>query len=211
MTEAPARDAAGQAAELLRQSPGVEFTRLLREPLFWGWGARRGDGRDVLVLPGLGGSDLYLRTLRHWLRRVGYNPLPSGLERNPGWSPELVARFGELLTQRQAATGRRASIIGHSMGGVVGRSVAKAYPATVDLVVTLGSPLAMGTGELPPGVRLAAITARGDRVVSARASRARDQGAGNIVVEGGHLGLVFNVEVYRHLDRLLAGAAPRFV
>lgn len=211
MTQAPARDAAERAAELLRQAPGLELTRLLREPLFWGWGAQRGDGRDVLVLPGLGGSDLYLRTLRNWLRRVGYNPLPSGLQRNPGWSPELVAGFGQLLTERKAATGRRASIIGHSMGGLIARSVAKAYPATVDLVVALGSPLAMGRDELPPGVRLAAITARGDGVVSARASRARDRGAENITVEGGHLGLVFNGEVYRHLDRLLAGDAPRFV
>ena len=193
------------------QSAGMEYARLLREPLFWGWGARRGDGREVLVLPGLGGNDLYLRTLRGWLRRVGYVPLRSGLERNPGWSPELVAHFSELARQRKAATGRPMAIIGHSMGGLIGRSVAKAAADSVDVVVALGSPLAMGTGELPPGVKLGAIAGRDDRVVSPRAAMSRDCGAENIVVDGGHLGLVFNIAVYQHLERMLGTASPRYV
>src|SRR4051794_20451020 len=81
--------------------PALEWARLVRDPLFWGWTRQRGDGRRVLVLPGLMGGDAYLSTIRGWLRRVGYQPVESGLRRNPGWSQELVDEFGALVTQRR--------------------------------------------------------------------------------------------------------------
>ncbi|HEY7294163.1 MAG TPA: hypothetical protein VH916_03935, partial [Dehalococcoidia bacterium] len=55
--------------------PALEFGELLRDPVFWGWGVPRGDGHAVLVLPGLGAGDAYLRPLRGWLRRLGYTTL----------------------------------------------------------------------------------------------------------------------------------------
>src|SRR5207247_1759039 len=54
--------------------PAAELGLLLVEPVFWGVGVRRGDGRPVLVLPGLYGGDRYLSPLRDWLRRIGYSP-----------------------------------------------------------------------------------------------------------------------------------------
>src|SRR5690349_5278999 len=62
--------------------PAFEFGQLLRDPVFWGWGVPRGDGHTVLVLPGLGAGDAYLRPLRGWLRRLGYQTLRSGIRRN---------------------------------------------------------------------------------------------------------------------------------
>ena len=58
--------------------PAAELGLLMIEPVFWGVGARRGDGRPVLVLPGLYGGDRYLGPLRDWLRRIGYSPVASG-------------------------------------------------------------------------------------------------------------------------------------
>ena len=54
------------------------------EPVFWGVGARRGDGRPVLVPPGLYGGDRYLGPLRDWLRRRRLQPRRFGLTFNPG-------------------------------------------------------------------------------------------------------------------------------
>jgi pimeloyl-ACP methyl ester carboxylesterase len=183
--------------------PAAEFGRLLRDPVFWGVAVPRGDGHPVLVLPGLLAGDGYLEPLRGWLRRMGYTPVPSGLDRNPGWSEALVGELGERAAGACARTGQRVTIVGHSMGGVLGRSIALRRPHTIRHVITLGSPLIMTRGHLPEGVRLTAIYCRDDPVVRHPGAMARDPGARNIEVGGSHVGLAGNPEVYRHLARLL--------
>jgi hypothetical protein len=85
--------------------PAAELGLLLIDPVFWGFGLRRGDGRPVLVLPGLYGGDRYLGPLRDWLRRIGYGPVPSGLDRNPGWSEPLVTKCDGCASQRAEESG----------------------------------------------------------------------------------------------------------
>lgn len=102
--------------------PALEFGQLLRDPVFWGWGVPRGDGHTVLVLPGLGAGDAYLRPLRGWLRRLGYRTMRSGIRRNPGLSERLLAELGERVEAEYRRTGRRVSIVGHSMGGAQARA-----------------------------------------------------------------------------------------
>jgi pimeloyl-ACP methyl ester carboxylesterase len=183
--------------------PAAEFGRLLRDPVFWGVEVPRGDGHPVLVLPGLLAGDGYLEPLRGWLRRVGYRPVPSGLDRNPGWSEALVGELGERAARACAGSGRRVTIVGHSMGGVLGRSIALRRPQTIRHVIALGSPLIMTRGRLPEGVRLSAIYSRDDLIVRHPGAMARDPSARNIEVGGSHVGLAGNPEVYRHLARLL--------
>lgn len=183
--------------------PAAEFGLLLADPVFWGAGVPRGDGHSVLVLPGLLAGDGYLRPLRGWLRRVGYAPVRSGLDRNPGWSEELVRELGETVEQEFRRTGRQVTIIGHSMGGLLGRSVAVRRPHAVGHVIALGSPLRVARGRLPAGVRLTAIYSRADRIVRYPAATDPDPRATAIEVRGSHTGLAGNPEVYRHLARLL--------
>lgn len=183
--------------------PAAEFGLLLQDPVYWGLGVPRGDGHPVLVLPGLGGGDTYLRPLRGWLRRVGYQAVKSGIERNPGWSDELVRDLGEIVAGEYQRTGQRVSIIGHSMGGVLGRSVAVRHPDAVRQVIAMGSPLRLTRGRLPQGVRMTAIYSRADRIVRDPGARAQDAGAANIEVPGSHVGLASNPAVYRELARLL--------
>ena len=52
----------------------AEFAQLFGDPMYYGIGAARGDGRHVVVLPGLFGNDWYLYPLRSWLSRIGYRP-----------------------------------------------------------------------------------------------------------------------------------------
>ena len=179
--------------------PAAELGLLLIDPVFWGVGVRRGDERPVLVLPGLHGGDRYLGPLRDWLRRIGYSPVPSGLDRNPGWSEPLVNALVELAETHFRGTGQRVTIIGHSMGGLQGRAVAARRPRVVRHVIALGSPLTMARGRLPDEVRMTAMYSRGDRIVRHPAAMERDTRGTNIEVSGSHIGLTFNPAVYRAL------------
>ena len=188
--------------------PMTEFGMLMGDPIFWGLGVPRGDGRSVLVLPGLFAGDGYLQPLRDWLGRSGYSPVKSGIDRNPGWSSELVDALGALALAEHRRTGRRVTIVGHSMGGLQGRSVAARLPQVVRHVIALGSPLALAQESLPGSVRMTAIYSRDDEIVRYPSSLARDQRAKNVKVAGSHIGLAFNPAVYRVLARTLG--APDF-
>jgi len=181
----------------------AEFGLLLRDPVFWGLGVPHGDGHPVLVLPGLAAGDAYLTPLRDWLRRTGYTPIKSGIERNPGWSEELVAELSAVARRACRAHGRPVSVIGHSMGGLQGRSVAARHAEIVRQVITLGSPLSLSRSRLPASVRMTAIYTRADRIVRYPNALAPEPSAHNIEVPGSHAGLAFNPTVYRTLARLL--------
>ena len=201
-----ARDTSGLGlADLAGEAwkPAAELGLLLVDPVFWGFGVRRGDGRPVLVLPGLYGGDRYLGPLRDWLRRIGYSPVPSGLDRNPGWSEPLANDLGELAEAHFQRSGQRVTIIGHSMGGLQGRAVAARRPRVVRHVIALGSPLTMARGRLPDETRMTAVYSRGDRIVRHPAAMERDPRATNVEVSGSHIGLTFNPAVYRVLASIL--------
>jgi triacylglycerol lipase len=183
--------------------PAVEFGMLLADPVFWGWNVPRGDGRPVMVLPGFGGGDLYLRPLRGWLGRIGYAPVRSGLDRSPGWSEELVDQLGELADDQSRRTGSRVTIIGHSMGGLLGRSIAVRRPHVVREVIALASPLRTARSRMPASVAMTALYSRSDEVVEYPVGLAPDSHARNLEVGGSHVGMATNREVYRLLGALL--------
>jgi triacylglycerol lipase len=193
------------AAALAARSwqPVIELGLLVHDPIFWGWGVPRGDGHRVLALPGLFAGDRYLQPLRGWLRRIGYEPVRSGIDRNPGWSQELVQELEELAERASDAGSRRITIIGHSMGGILGRSVARRRPHAVRHLITLGSPLLMARGPFPETVRFTALYSRSDPIVRHPGAMSRDSGARNIEVPGSHTGLAGNPQVYRILADLL--------
>jgi pimeloyl-ACP methyl ester carboxylesterase len=60
-----------------------------------------------------------------------------------------VHELGELAEESFLRSGQRISIIGHSLGRLIGRSVALRYPRAIRHVITLGSPLMMRRGALP--------------------------------------------------------------
>eukprot|EP01136_Pigoraptor_vietnamica_P013442 Opistho-1_new@54437 len=75
--------------------------------------APRGDGRPVLLLPGLVNSDRSNFIMRHYLDALGYRALPWELGRNFG--PRVIGMEGERLFERIAAihaeTGEKVTLI----------------------------------------------------------------------------------------------------
>lgn len=114
---------------------------LLQAARPWLASAPRGDGHQVLVLPGLGASDRSTVALRRFLTGLGYEAHGWGLGRNVP-SPGLVERLRERARSlvAQAPPGASTSLVGWSLGGIYAREIAKGAPGRIRQVVTLGSP-----------------------------------------------------------------------
>lgn len=127
---------------LLAEARGIfEFNAsLLLSPLLMR--APRGDGHPVLLLPGFLASDLSMAPMRRYLRELGYDAHAWRMGRNLGGVTRMRAALRNRLAEIHAATGRKVSIIGWSLGGVYARDLALQAPDMVRSVVTLGSPFA---------------------------------------------------------------------
>lgn len=192
----------GLTAEALQSA--AEYGQLVADPVFGGAGVARGDGHPVMVIPGFLGNDRYLETLRGWLRRIGYASLASGLSRNTGFRRELLEHLEQRAIEASRAAGGSVSIIGHSLGGVYARAIARRNPAMVRKIVTMGSPLKIDAGPVP--VPFTAIYARADRIVHYPRALALNAGARNVEVAGCHFGMAFNADVYRAIGVALGAS-----
>jgi len=120
---------------------GAEVLLLHATPVYYGFGVPHGDGSAVLIIPGFLGTDLYLTELHGWLGRIGYRPYFSGIGINADCPNLLIKRhLTETMEQALAETGRKVHLIGHSLGGVIARSIAGQRPKDVASVTTLASP-----------------------------------------------------------------------
>lgn len=198
--------------------------------------APRGDGHPVMVFPGFLGSDGYTASLRRYLTRQGYAVHGWGLGRNLGPREGVL----EGLLQRIEFLGDRykspVSLIGHSLGGIFARELAREIPARVRQVISLGSPFGEGrwSGSYPsrlfaslnppeeipvaedllpnaPPVPTTAIYSRGDGIVNWRTARQHPElghaHTQSIEVRGSHCGMTLNPSVWFLLAERLAQPA----
>jgi pimeloyl-ACP methyl ester carboxylesterase len=170
----------------------------------------RGDGHPVIVLPGFTASDRSTRLLRDYLRSIGYDARPWNLGRNLGLRE--AGEFDELhreLERVATESGKRASLVGWSLGGVHARNLAKRAPDQVRQVITLGSPFG---GSAPRAdIPSTAIYSRTDGVVAWRMAMEEPSAlTDNIEVFGSHCGLGFNPAVYYAIADRLSQPEGRF-
>jgi len=120
---------------------GAELLLLHASPVFYGLGVPRGDGSAVVLVPGFLGTDSYLTQMRYWLGRVGYHAYVSGVGVNADCPNILIQRrLNEAIEKALLHTGRKIHLIGHSLGGIIARSVANQRPGDIASVITLASP-----------------------------------------------------------------------
>lgn len=155
-TRPPAPPARPALVDTLTELPraGIEATRLAWSGARLRRRAPRGDGHPVVVIPAYGTGDLGLLPLRRFLAGLGYAVFASDLGLNLDRGElrirrvEDAARFRRIQSERvaervraiHARTGRRASLVGWSMGGLFAFDAGRLAPAAVRQVVTLGAP-----------------------------------------------------------------------
>jgi len=120
---------------------GAELLLLHASPVYYGLGVPRGDGSAVVLIPGFLGSDLYMAHLSSWLSRVGYRPYLSGIHLNAECPNLLIKyRLSEIIEKALRETRRKIHLIGHSLGGIMARSIAAQQPDYVASVISLAAP-----------------------------------------------------------------------
>ena len=189
------------------------------------------EGHGVLILPGFLSHDQFNQPLIAFLNSLGY--VTSGWKngRNMGPRSDVLLRLSREIEFKFQLTQQKISIIGHSLGGVYARELARVMPDKVEQVITLASPFAhtqttdtvasklyqtlnanqpAATGgnhldrELP--VPSTCVYTRSDSVIdwrSARQGETSNTDTQNIEVYGSHCGLTLNPAVWFLLtDRL---------
>lgn len=102
--------------------------------------AKKGDGHAVLVLPGLGASDVSTLLLRRFLDDLGYVSYGWEQGRNRGFDEAVFGKLQQQLNALHAKHGGKVTLIGQSLGGVYARELARIAPTQVRQVISLGSP-----------------------------------------------------------------------
>lgn len=119
----------------------ADILLLHASPVYYGLGVPHGDGSAVILIPGFLGTDAYLSQFHTWLGRIGYRPYFSGIGINAECPNILIQRrLNGCLEKALMETERKVHIIGHSLGGIIARSVASQRPDDIASVTTLASP-----------------------------------------------------------------------
>jgi triacylglycerol lipase len=139
---------------------GVEMLLLHATPVYYGLDIPRGDGSGVVLIPGFLANDVYLMEMYAWLRRIGYKPFYSGIGINADCPNLLISRgLNETVSRAYSETGGKVHLVGHSLGGIIARSVAASRAEEIASVITLGAPF-RGTAMHPRVVQLVDIVRR---------------------------------------------------
>lgn len=112
----------------------------------------QGDGHPVLVLPGMLTGDFFYKNFRRHIEEKGYKAHPWNNGVNMGLSQQTAARLKKRLEEVFAeGGGRKVTIIGHSLGGIYARELAREFPEMVRDVITMGTPIGgMSGGDAIP-------------------------------------------------------------
>lgn len=209
---------------------GLEVVRLAtKTPMLWS--IPRGDDGPVILVPGLGATDRSLYPLRQFLRDKGHHARSAGFGRIHANVPELAAQLVDRTVRLAAERGRKVSLVGWSIGGVLSRETARQRPDVVERIITFGTPVtggpahtALGRGytddqlrqidamsrlrrEIPIRVPITALWSRRDGVVASHACvDDYSPDVENIEVSSTHLGMGLDPDVWAIVARRLAGA-----
>ena len=191
------------------------------------------NGQPVLVIPGFMASGASTKSIRYLVENLGYEPYDWACGRNYG-EVEKVQQVSNLIDQIYAKKQQKITLIGWSLGGVFARVLAKEHPTKIDQVITLASPFASLTAPNnaswlfslitggkkvkdaaqqwlddlaePPTIPTTAVYTKQDGIVpwAACMNPITNKEHRNIEVNGAHIGLGYNPEVFQIIEKALS-------
>ena len=233
MTQAIAAPSAQQwALEPARSLAGIFSLVGARRRLM---AAPKGDGRAVMLLPGLFTGDRSMFVMRQYLGWLGYRTEGWRLGANLG--ARTIGAEGEKMfarIERLAETSGPVTLVGVSLGGIIARLAAHRRPDLVRAVITIAAPYAGDpratnvwrlfewmTGERvdspmvqerlreiarPLPVPATAIWSASDGIVNGLICHSPDeQGCRAVEVVASHMGVQHRPEVLLRVAEALAG------
>jgi pimeloyl-ACP methyl ester carboxylesterase len=95
----------------------------------------------VVLVPGFLAGDGSLALMAAQLRSLGLRTYRSAMHANVGCTQAASEALEQRVEAVAARRGRRVTLVGHSLGGLIARGVAARRPDLVEAIVTLGSPV----------------------------------------------------------------------
>jgi triacylglycerol lipase len=95
----------------------------------------------VVLVPGFMAGDGTLRGMAAMLRGAGYRTYRSQIRVNVGCTREAADRLERRIESIALRRGRKVSIVGHSLGGMLARGLAARRPDLIHGIVSMGSPV----------------------------------------------------------------------
>ncbi len=95
----------------------------------------------IVLIPGFMASDATLYPLGRRLERRGHQVFHPGIWCNADCPIRTVAYLERVLRDASDTTGDKAVVIGHSLGGIYARELARIFPELVERTILLAAPL----------------------------------------------------------------------
>ncbi|HEX7716794.1 MAG TPA: alpha/beta fold hydrolase [Marmoricola sp.] len=95
----------------------------------------------VVLVPGFMAGDGTLKGMATMLRGAGYRTYRSQIHVNVGCTREAADRLERRIEAIATRRGRKVSIVGHSLGGMLARGLAARRPDLIHGIVSMGSPI----------------------------------------------------------------------
>ncbi|HLX14193.1 MAG TPA: alpha/beta hydrolase [Bradyrhizobium sp.] len=117
---------------------GFEALTIARQSIMAGSASQYGDGKPVILVPLLLGSDLTLVPISLWLKALGYRPVLAGLLLNLGGSHGDRA-LSRAIRDTTGRIGRKAVLLAHYSGVTQALRMAALHPEWISDVVILAA------------------------------------------------------------------------
>ncbi len=116
--------------------------------------------QTILLIPGFMAGDLSLYPLANRLRAEAHSVRFAGIAANIACSRRQIARLESVLQETAREAGAPVVVIGHSLGGIYARALARRLPELVAHTFLLGSPVRTPLNNSNPIVKMLFMVTR---------------------------------------------------
>jgi triacylglycerol lipase len=114
----------------------------------------RGTACKIMLIPGFMAGDASLYPLAAALRGMGHRVFFAGIWSNIDCPRQTMARLSSALENAFASDRSKVVLVGHSLGGIYARELARRLPRLVERTILLGSAIQRPLDNSNPFVRM---------------------------------------------------------